>query len=92
MSEAFGFKVKKHSVLDDSSDDPDARVVVPGMWEVHLPHQCSAWDIAGESGWEGEPHADAVAALEKFIAEAQEALAALREEREFGTEDGAANG
>ena len=52
-------------------------------WVVELPHQCDAWSIAGEDG-EGVAHAEAVASLEAFIAEAQEALAALREQREFG--------
>lgn len=51
-------------------------------WWVALPHQCDEWVIAGD--WSGTDHAEAVASLTEFIAEAQEALAALREQREFG--------
>lgn len=49
-------------------------------WLVWLPHQCGAWDVVPKD-WEVSdymPHDRAVAALELFIAEAQEALAELR--------------
>jgi hypothetical protein len=61
-----------------------------GGWCVFLPHQCDKWDIAGEvdgSHADGVGHAEAVAALEKFIAEAQEALASLKSEQEMGGEE-----
>jgi hypothetical protein len=52
-------------------------------WVVELPHQCSEWSItdAETSGYAwslGIPHAQAVAEMEAFIAEAQEALAVLK--------------
>ncbi len=85
MSE-FGFAVRQGTTWEGSEDfDPRPD---PGMWCVFLPHQCDAWDVAGErksESWrEGVPHAEAVAELEAFIVEAQEALAALRLEQEFG--------
>ena len=43
-------------------------------WSVSLPHQCDEWDIDADAS----DYADSVAALEKFIAEAQQALEALR--------------
>jgi hypothetical protein len=61
--------------------DPDDPLRDGEGWQVHLPHQCDAWKIAG-GDYDGVPHAAAVAALERFIAEAQVALAALRAERE----------
>lgn len=78
----FDFKVKRGSRWD-----PEAKRSVPnpGSWAVFLPHQCDAWDIAGETDgahMDGVPHAEAVAALELFIAEAQQALEALKAERE----------
>ena len=42
-------------------------------WTVSLPHQCDEWEIVPY-----DFHGPAVAALEKFIAEAQQALEALR--------------
>ena len=48
------------------------------LWRVFLPHQCDTWDIAGENSREGVPHAKAVANLETFIAEAQDALTRLK--------------
>lgn len=52
-------------------------------WLVYLPHQCDSWVISSEDTWGGyEPHDVAVARLEAFIAEAADALAALRERRE----------
>ena len=58
-------------------------------WQVCLPHQCGEWNITGEDEEErdwGEAyvsHADAIDSLEAFIAEAQDALSALREQREL---------
>lgn len=85
----YGFTVRRHRELD--CDDPgpeDVYKVVPGQWCVYLPHQCSSWDIAGEAGTyqtnDGESHEAAVAALEAFITQAQEALVALKDEREHG--------
>jgi hypothetical protein len=69
----------------------------PPRWQVYLPHQCDSWAILTEwaapgtenqtSPWPwmtGGSQADAVAALERFIAEAQEALAALKAGQEYG--------
>lgn len=77
----FEFKVKRGKVDG-------------GRWSVFLPHQCETWDIAGEgdpddpyAGDSCVPHAEAVAELEKFIAEAQEALEALKAEREYGGDE-----
>lgn len=80
----FGFTVQ-HPKLGSSWDTDDPIRDGEG-WQVYLPHQCSSWDIAGD-GYEGVPHAEAVAELERFIAEAQVALAALRAEREITKED-----
>lgn len=52
-----------------------------GGWIVSLPHQCDAWDIAGDDS-DGVPHAQAVTDLEVFIAEAQAALVKLKAEDE----------
>lgn len=74
----FGFSVKRENRRFQAA----AR---DGSWCVFLPHQCDAWDIAGETDgahMDGVPHAEAVAALELFIAEAQQALEALKAERE----------
>jgi hypothetical protein len=74
----FGFTVKR--AVDIDTDQP-----IDGSWQVHLPHQCGTWDIAGEGDfWSGVPHAEAVADLERFIAEAQAALEALRAEQPYG--------
>lgn len=86
----FDFSVKRGFRFD-----PDAKKAVPhpGMWAVFLPHQCESWDIAGEGDEYnhlcvvGVPHAEAVAALELFIAEAQQALEALKAERELNADD-----
>lgn len=62
MTETFGFKVTRFR----------------GTWTVSLPHQCDSWSITGEDGYHGVPQPDAVNALERFIAEATEALEHLR--------------
>jgi len=73
VEESFEFRVKRR-------DD---------LWSVYLPHQCGEWNITGEDEEErdwGEAyvsHADAIDSLKAFIAEAQDALSALREQREL---------
>jgi hypothetical protein len=79
-------------------DDPIVRPVDPPRWKVSLPHQCGQWAIvedwqppdADPQDWDswmtGTPQAAAVETLERFIAEAQEALAALRAGQEYGKE------
>lgn len=76
----FGFTVQRPKL--GSPWDPDDPPHDGEGWQVFLPHKCDAWDIAGDD-YEGVPHAEAVARLERFIAEAQVALAALRAEREI---------
>jgi len=66
----FGFEVQQ--VPDGDPSDPP-------VWAVDLPHQCDSWSI---TEW-GVSHAAAVAELERFVAEATDALTALREHREY---------
>lgn len=68
MSEPFGFRVEKTGLAD--------------LWKVELPEQYDPWTIAGVKYYGGVPHAEAVAELTRFIAEAQVALVALTERRE----------
>lgn len=79
MSGPFGFRVEwcEAEYEDETSG-----------WNVNLPHQCDAWDIAGRYAY---PllQAEAIAELERFIAEAQEALSALREGKAYGGADDA---
>jgi hypothetical protein len=71
----FGFTVRH--------DDAE-----PPSWTVGLPHQCDEWLIAGsEWGDRSVSQADAVAELERFIAEAQHALDELRGGRELAGDD-----
>lgn len=64
--------------------DPDRpRPPLADSWDVYLPHQCDAWQITEETNG-GVDYAVAVAALEKFIDQAQQALYALLERRESG--------
>jgi len=80
----FGFTVER-SPIYEVGPRGGLRPQGDTGWRVYLPHQCDAWEIAaGPAG--GVPHAEAVRDLETFIAQAQVALAALREERE--TPDG----
>lgn len=51
-------------------------------WKVRLPHQCDLWDIVGED-CDGATHGEAVAELERFIAEAHEALGHLMAGRQI---------
>ncbi|MFF5973699.1 hypothetical protein ACFY7C_19440 [Streptomyces sp. NPDC012769] len=75
MTTPYGFTVRP------DSDDHD-------HWRVHLPHQCDDWVItSGPKYGDGVPHADAVADLRRFIAEAQEALQYLVAREEYGDDD-----
>lgn len=76
----FGFTARRPFVWDDEGNPVSA---TGDSWVVCLPHQCGAWEIAGED-YEPADHATAVAALERFIAEAEDALDALRERNEYG--------
>lgn len=60
-----------------------SRVRPYGLWKVYLPHQCEEWEITGHA----ETLDSAIVSLEQFIAEANEALEALRERREMGDGD-----
>jgi len=70
----------RFSVIRDEEYDDE-----PERWRVQLPHQCDAWLITG-SGYTGELHATAVASLETFIAEAQQAMVALCQKKEQGND------
>jgi hypothetical protein len=74
MSEPFGFEVQWHKSYYEDDE---------AGWSVGLPHQCDGWDIAGEESHPEPDHAKTVAELERFIAEAQAALDALRAGRTF---------
>lgn len=54
-------------------------------WKVYLPHQCDNWSITPE--YADASHAEAVAHLACFIAEATSALEALRNRKEIGRDD-----
>jgi len=68
-------------------------------WRVYLPHQCDEWTITDEqpsmeeflakptTTVHGTTHEAAIGALEAFIAEAQDALAALLRREEYGLAD-----
>ncbi len=73
MSEPFGFEVEYHE--EESEFEPAG-------WCVSLPHQCDRWDIAGDY-CHPMPLDDAIAEFERFIAEANEALSALRAGRNW---------
>jgi hypothetical protein len=47
-------------------------------WSVALPHQCDAWDIAGEDYGPRATKQEAIERLTAFVDEAQAALAALK--------------
>jgi hypothetical protein len=86
MTQPFGFTVQRtdHLYGEPVVDGTLTKYPHPeGLWRVSLPHQCDEWVIsAGRAYADGVSHTEAVAELERFIAEAQEALAALRKERE----------
>ncbi len=85
MSE-FGFKVIQCHDFDMETCRPKRDP--NGKWCVALPHQCDDWTITrGADYLGGEGHAEAVASLELFISEAQEALAALKARQEHGDHD-----
>ena len=49
-------------------------------WKVTLPHQCDSWAITGSSDYDSPvSKAEAVARLTRFIAEAEDLLAQIRE-------------
>ncbi len=78
MTMPFGFTVRKVEPGEHRTE----------RWAVGLPHQCDAWDIAGEMAnygtpHDGVPHAEAVAELERFLTEGAAALEALRAQREL---------
>lgn len=81
MSERFRFTVEK--ITEGWSDDSDGLVTIdPPEWTVSLPHQCDAWEIVGndDSGQlGGVSQAEAIAELERFLAEGQDALDRLRD-------------
>jgi hypothetical protein len=85
MDERYGFRVVAIDYQYGPEKEPDGKhyvqhAVDPPNWAVYLPHQCDDWNVTDY----GAPQGQAVAELERFIAEAQQALAALREGREFG--------
>lgn len=45
----------------------------PPHWDVSLPHQCDEWQIV----WAADPQ-EAVDEMERFVSQAQDALARLR--------------
>jgi hypothetical protein len=91
QQQRFGFVVAKTDTKYGPERRPDGQGYVehkhldPPKWYVYLPHQCDEWTITGSYSYDYAPEqSEAVAELERFIAEAQQALAALREGREFG--------
>ena len=93
----FYFRVIKptseqlETVIEDGSLPADA---IQDTWKVCLPHQCDDWEITtgfpftdsngGGWFWNFSEHQVAVSELEAFIAEAQEALEALKSRQELG--------
>jgi hypothetical protein len=53
-----------------------------GGWVVSLPHRCGTWDIT-EYDEHPSSKEEAIASLEAFIAEGQQALAALKQGEEY---------
>lgn len=81
MTTPYGFTV------GHGWDDPDD-AAANDLWRVTLPHQCDAWEITkGERYGEPVPHAQALADLRAFIAEAQEALRRLMAREVCGDDD-----
>lgn len=67
----FGFTVEHQGPVEW---DPEMKT----GWKVYLPHQCDQWRIDAFSAYEDPTsQADALARLDLFIAEAQQARAAL---------------
>lgn len=67
--EPFGFEIEY--------EDQSWRHEPQAGWRVHLPHQCDAWDIAGDT-YDLVTREEAITELERFITEAQATLAELR--------------
>lgn len=86
MTQPFGFMVQRTHTDDQRNGKPwqEWQSEEPAGWAVWLPHQCSSWSIAADDYDGGVPQAEAAAELERFIAEAQRALAALRAGESFG--------
>ncbi|MFG3051846.1 hypothetical protein ACGFZP_12975 [Kitasatospora sp. NPDC048239] len=78
----FGFTVEyiKELWLDDDNK--------PG-WKVHLPHQCDNWRIDADTAY-ADPSSQQAAlySLDKFIAEAQQARAALARGEQYPPAEG----
>jgi hypothetical protein len=74
--------------LFGSAVDPE-RPTPPKIdkWRVYLPSDLLDLDAAGENYGTGQPHADAVASLENFIAQAQEALRNLQNREDLLSEE-----
>ena len=66
MSEPFGFTIHR----SEYGEHPD--------WELSLPHQCGAWRIVDDGHPLPTNRTETIAALERFIDEAQWALDVLR--------------
>lgn len=58
--------------------------IIDGTFAVSLPHQCDAWDIAGEAHYRGVSQEVAIETLTEFIEDAQRALAALTRGETYG--------
>lgn len=76
--EAFGFRVIRETTGYPKFGETD-------NWTVELQHQSYSDVISIGSRYGGAPHEDAVAAMERFIAEAQAALEMLRQRVEGET-------
>lgn len=82
--EPFGFEVS----YDDGSMARTYGWEVHVGWTVELPHQCGPWRIDEyREGYPPSEQAVALAALDGFIAEAQQARAALAAGREYPTKE-----
>jgi hypothetical protein len=94
VNKSFGFVVSKTDYKYGPEQEPDEqgrmryvehKHLDPPKWWVYLPHQCEEWTIAGSYSYDYAPvQEEAIAELERFIAEAQQALAALRKAEQFG--------
>ncbi len=78
----FGFKVIKVLEVYDPEVGDDVVLDTP-RWAVELPHRCDAWEITDNGGYAGGvSHDEAMRALRRFMAEAQDALDTLRRREE----------
>lgn len=79
----FGFRVEFEEGDDYLPLSPE-RVGDQAKFKVSLDHQCDRWRIDNDSWYlDGSFKDEAVEELERFIKEAQAALDALRQGREF---------